>query len=119
MPQQETIMYDADRPSRPPPPSVPPVLIDGIRYVQLTNPRPVGLAPGGGWLVAVDAKTGEPLWSLRVYDNQSDPADEADVQLVFFRSMKRVRGERSLEIENERGEKFRVDLATRSATPLQ
>ena len=111
-------MTDADRPSRPPPPSVAPVLIDGVRFVQLTNPGPVGLAPGGGWLVAADAKTAEPLWSLRVYGNAADAGDETDVQQVFFRSMKRVRGERALEIENERGKSFRVDLATRTATPL-
>lgn len=111
-------MTNADRPSRPPPPSVPPVLIDGVRFVQLTNPGPVGLAPGGGWLVAADAKTAEPLWTLRVYGNTVDAADEADVQMVFFRSMTRVRGQRALEIENERGQKFRVDLATRTATPI-
>lgn len=117
--QQEKPVSSAERPSRQPPPRVAPVLIDGVRYVQITNPVPVGLAAGGGWLAAIDAKTAEPLWTLRVYDNRIDPADETDVQMVFFRSMKRVRGERSLEIENERGAKFRVDLSTRSATPMR
>ena len=116
-PNQETHMDRADKASRPPPPKVPPVLVEGVQYAQVTNTARAGLAPGGGWLAASEAKTGKPLWTLRVYDNPINPADEADVQLVFFTSMKRVRGQRVLEIENESGERYTVDLDTRKVAP--
>lgn len=116
-PNQETHMDRADKASRPPPPKVAPVVVEGVQYAQVTNTARAGLAPGGGWLAASDAKTGKPLWTLRIYDNPINPADEADVQLVFFTSMKRVRGQRVLEIENENGERYTVDLDTRDVVP--
>ena len=110
-------MDEGDKPSRLPPPKVAPVVVDGVQYTQVTNPERVGLAPGGGWLAASDAKTGKVLWTLRVYGNPINPADEADVQLLFFSRMARVGKQRILEIENEDGEVYRVDLDARSVAP--
>jgi hypothetical protein len=89
-------------PSRAHPPRVPPVFIAGMRYAQV--------AGDVGTLAAYDASDRE-VWRLRVYENPRRPELEGDVQDVWFRSL-RARGGKLL-IENERGERFEVDPATR------
>lgn len=106
-------MNDALSVSRPPPPEVPPVEIDGVRYKQDDfASREKGDQPGG-YLAAIDAKTGKQLWRLKVYDIP-DPgnANLPDFPLMF-QSMKALpSGE--LEIENESGYRYHVDPAKRT-----
>ena len=64
----------------------------------------------GGMLAAYDASNRE-VWRLKVYENPRRPELEGDVQDVWFRSLRVERGK--LLIENERGERFEVDPATR------
>ncbi len=65
----------------------------------------------GQYLQAKDAKTDKLLWELRVYEIKYDPDLEGDVQDIFITSLKVVNG--NLEVVNERGDKFVVDLAKR------
>ena len=102
--------------SRAAPPQVPPVVIDGVRYSQVLNGRKLGLAGNAGWLLASDAKSGERLWTARVYEVPIDPADEADVQEVYFQSMTRVPGKKALVIRNEAGRAFVIDVETREVS---
>jgi hypothetical protein len=60
-----------------------------------------------------DAATGKPLGTLLVYAYKPTLKLETDVQIVFFTSMTLTDDGRALLIENERGHKFLVDLATR------
>lgn len=95
--------------SRAPPPRVPPVFIAGMRYAQVPgDPETDGQV--GGILAACDASNRE-VWRLKVYDNPRRPELEGDVQDVWFRSLRAEGGK--LLIENERGERFEVDPATR------
>jgi|SRR5690606_7867769 len=99
--------------SRIPPPPVKPVRRDGIRYEQVLNGFQAGFDQMGGYLAAFDQNTGAVLWMLKIYDNPRDPRKEGDVQDVFFRSM-RFAADGTLAIENERGERFRVDPVSRT-----
>ncbi|MFC5525317.1 hypothetical protein ACFPPA_06130 [Rhodanobacter ginsengisoli] len=95
--------------SRAPPPRVPPVFIAGIRYAQVPGDLETD-GQVGGILAAYDASNRE-VWRLKVYENPRRPELEGDVQDVWFRSLRAEGGK--LLIENERGERFEVDPATR------
>ena len=56
-------------------------------------------------------------WVVSVYDVPIDPQIEGDVQEVYFSRMERVAGRGALLIENERGERFIVDLAGPAVQP--
>jgi hypothetical protein len=104
---------DADRL---PPPRVPPVERDGVRYAQAEDGRDVGVDQPGGVLVASAANSGKLLWTLAVYANPVDPRLEADVQWVFFRSMS-FDADGRLRIVNEAGQTFLVDVGRRTVSP--
>jgi hypothetical protein len=105
------------RSSRPPPPRVEPVERDGVRYEQdLQSWRHGGTQPGG-YLVAVDIASGERLWMLKVYDVALHEAAGVSTPGRYFRSLRLAPGRDALAIENEAGERFIVDLETRSVTP--
>lgn len=108
---KEHIMSHSPKPdiSRQPPPRVPPVFIAGIRYAQVPGDIDTD-GQVGGILAAYDASNRE-VWRLKVYENPRRPGLEGDVQDVWFRSMRAEGGK--LMIENERGERFEVDPATR------
>ena len=103
--------------SRAAPPRLPPVEIDGVRYEQVLNGRKLGLPRNGGYLAAVEVATGGRRWVVSVYDVPIDPQIEGDVQEVYFSRMERVAGRGALLIENERGERFIVDLAGPAVQP--
>jgi hypothetical protein len=102
-----------DQQSRSAPPHVAPIVIDGVRYSQLIDSGRLGLSNHGGWLLASDAKSGAHLWTAQVYEVHIDPADETDVQEVYFETMTRVAGKKALAIRNESGKAFVIDLETR------
>jgi hypothetical protein len=108
---KESTMTSHPRPTsrRAPPPRVPPIFIAGTRYAQVPGDVETD-GQVGGMLAAYDASNRE-VWRLKVYPNPRRPELEGDVQDVWFRSL-RVEGDRLL-IENERGERFEVDPATR------
>ena len=108
-------MSDVPHSSRPPPPPVAPVLHRGVRYEQdLQSWRHGGTQPGG-YLVALDA-AGTRLWMLKVYDVALHEREGVTTPGRYFTRMTLVPGRDELEIENEAGACYRVDLERRSAT---
>ena len=106
-----------------PPPDVPPVERDGVRYAQVADGRTAGHGQRGGVLEATSARDGKRLWTLVVYDNrevagvegkvasvEGEAASvEGDAQWVFFESMAFAPDGR-LRIVNEAGKAFLVDV---------
>lgn len=101
--------------SRPAPPVVEPVLIDGVRYQQDTEALSHGGDQRGGYLVAVDSASGARLWMLKVYLVPSAPTPALPSFGRHFRRMTVLPGGKTLEIENEVGGVYRVDLGARTS----
>jgi hypothetical protein len=82
------------------PPTVAPVVHDGVEY----------RAPTGrmGCVIACDPKDGREMWWRQIYVVVKEPGLEGDVQDVFIKSMQAVDG--SLQIINERGDAYKMDL---------
>lgn len=102
--------------SRLPPAKIAPVMLDGVRYVQVAGNESVD-GQVGGWLAACNAQ-GDVLWTMKVYDNQRTPELEGDVQDVFFSSMS-LDADGRLRIVNERGAVFLVDVKNRRVTAVE
>jgi hypothetical protein len=116
--KETLIMSDnSPRPSRPSPPKVAPILHKGISYEQDMQSYRYGGDQPGGYLVAINPATGERLWMLKVYEVPSQAT--SGVSLTpgrYFRSMRLIPERDEIEIENEVGGKYLVDLSKRSAT---
>jgi outer membrane protein assembly factor BamB len=102
---------------RGPPPTVPAVQRDGVRYEQNLRASEAEFGQVGGVLSARDSSSGKVLWSLKVYPNTRQPGLEGDVQDVFFSSMA-FDAHGRLVIENENGARFAVDIVQRTVTAL-
>src|SRR5262249_18470751 len=113
--KEKSAMDDAPTPSRPAPPNVPPVEHKGVRYQQDMESFRFGGTQRGGYLVAIDPKTGERLWMLKVHPLTDHNEAGVETPGIYFRSMKLVSGQDALEIENEVGGKYIVDLVGRTA----
>src|SRR5882724_6703213 len=88
------------------PPTVTPVIHEGVRYVAPTD-------DGRRAYVEVwDVQTNKRLWELTVFTNRIDPKLEEDVQWVFINAM-RLRHD-TLIVTSERGQKYEVDLKTKA-----
>ncbi|MSP26931.1 MAG: hypothetical protein EXR80_00355 [Methylococcales bacterium] len=70
----------------------------------------------GGYLVAVNPATGERLWMLKVYEVTVHDAAGVSTPGRYFRSMHLIPERNEIEIENEVGGKYLVDLLKQSAT---
>jgi hypothetical protein len=103
--------------SRPPAPVVPPVEHAGIRYTQDATDERHG-DQRGGYLAADDVRTGARLWRLQVYSVPDHRAAGIAMGGIYFRSMRLVGNGAELEIENEVGGVYRVDLASRQVTKI-
>lgn len=103
--------------SRIPGPTVPPVTIGKVRYVQVRNGLLEGFDQMGGYLAAFDVESGNQQWTLKVYENKRTSDKEGDVQDVFFKSMT-AQPDGTLLIENERGGRFVVDPSVRTSTSV-
>jgi len=88
----------------------------GVRYEAVIWGRARGLAQNGGYVVAVDAKTGKELWLVQVYAAAADDGKESDKRDVFITELKFEADGRHLRVTNERGATFRVDTRTRKVT---
>lgn len=102
---------------RPPPPKVPPVRRNGLRYEQHMGTHDNAVGQSGGLLDIIDDATGKLIVTIKVYDNQRRPDIEGDVQDIFFTSMA-FDSSGKLIITNEAGHRFAVDPATRAVTPM-
>lgn len=103
--------------SRPSAPVVAPVEHQGVRYAQDSHDDRAGDQPGG-YLVALDAKTGHRHWRLKVYDVPDARAQGRPALPRYFRALRLGADQSSLEIENEAGGVYRVDLGARTSTQI-
>jgi hypothetical protein len=97
---------------RTPPPDVPPVVYEGVRYE--APPFSNDCGQNGGSVVAYDSATDAQLWTLQVYCTQYDPNLETDVQDVFITSLEIENGR--LSVVNEKGLHYTIDLKTHDVT---
>jgi hypothetical protein len=92
-------------------PEVPAIHAGDVRYEQASLPR--NDADAGqrlGWLAAYKGDTDELLWRVRVYVVKVDPRLEGDVQDVFFTAMTLSPDGRQIFVDNEKGQRFAVDI---------
>lgn len=101
--------------SRPPAPVVQPVVHDGVRYEQDRTDERQG-DQMGGYLAAVDAKSGARLWRIKVYELPARGPGTPTGGGRYFRSMTLLPGGKALEIEDEAGARYEVDLSRRTVT---
>ena len=93
-----------------------PVEHNGVRYQQDMQAFRHGGNQRGGYLVAVDPASGERLWMLKVYEVPDHSAAGVESPGRYFRRMALLDGGAALEIENEVGGIYRVDLGARTST---
>jgi hypothetical protein len=103
-------------PSRGAPPVVTPIENGGVRYQQDMEAGRHGGGGLGGYLVAVDPTSDERLWMVKVYAVTDESAAGVSTPGCYFRHMTLLAGKNVLEIQNEVGGVFRVDLAKRTST---
>jgi len=106
------------KPKRVGPSAVTPLTFDGVRFEALHWARERGLGQNGGYLLAIDAASNKELWTARVYAIDYVPNLETDVQDIFIRTIERGESGHDLLVTDERGRRFRFDVARREATPL-
>jgi hypothetical protein len=99
------------------PEPVKPVRRGGIRYEAVPWGKARGLSQNGGYLAAIDDRTGDELWVLKVYDVTYDGDMEADKQDIFVTSLAIEPAGGHLTVENEAGDRFSVDLKSQKVTP--
>jgi hypothetical protein len=87
-------------------------IYQGIKYCVPHWGAFSGRRENGQYIEARRAETDKLLWDLRIYKVNYDPTLESDVQDIFITSLKLVEG--NLEVMNEAGDKFVVDLSKRA-----
>jgi len=100
------------------PSRVAPVSHKGVRYEALNWGKTRGLEQNGGYIIAIDEKTGQELWFLKVYEVVYDGNMEEDKQDVFIIKLTVSRWRNRLTVKNERGESFAISLKDRTVTLL-
>lgn len=98
------------------PPELEPIAVDGVIYKELRQGNKLGYEQKSGFLGALDRKTGEMLWHVRVYPIHYAEGKETDVQEVFFTRLELLPGGKEILIENELEKRFIVNLADHSVT---
>ena len=98
------------------PPDVASVTVGTLRIEAIHWGRERGFGQNGGYVAAVDTVTGAEIWTLKIYDVTYDGVKEEDVQDVFIASMRALGGGR-VEIVDEDGRRYLLDVAARRVTP--
>ena len=101
---------------RGPPPQVPDIVRDSIRYAQGDAERDPGLAQASGMLVVSDDLSGKRLWTLAVYNAGVDAKRDASARSIFFKTMA-FDPDGRLRVVNEDDQAFLVDVGRHVATP--
>lgn len=99
------------------PEEVDPVTIGKTRYEAPFNGKARGLGQNGGIVTAVDSSTGAELWVVVVYPITYAPNLDADKQDIFIIDMSASSDGKALIVNDERGRRWRIDLATHTAGP--
>lgn len=93
-----------------------PVEIGSVRYEAPMEPEIDGTVHWGGAVAAYDIDSGDQLWVQAIYTISPDPDMEDDKQDVFVTALTKAEGGKALLVENEDGERFRLDLTSRAVT---
>ncbi len=110
-------MSNPPQASRPSAPEIEPIEHKGVRYVEDRVDTSQG-DQNGGYLAAINPDTGEKLWRLKVYEVPDYSTEGVDNIGLYFRWMHLVPGHDEIEIENEAGGRYIVDLAHRTSTQV-
>lgn len=103
-------------PSHPSSPRVVPIEHGGVRYEQDAARQSQPDAERGGWLVAKDAANGKQLWRVQLYANPYDAESPVGSPPRWFHRMHLTTDRAAIEIEDDIGTEFLVDLATHGVT---
>ncbi len=99
------------------PETVAPVVMGTVLFEAPVDGKAKGLGQNGGIVVAHDAATGAELWSVRLYTTVYAANLEGDKQDIFIVEMKASPEGRALLVTDERGRRWRVDLASHAVSP--
>ncbi|MCF6281500.1 MAG: hypothetical protein L3J28_04680 [Candidatus Polarisedimenticolaceae bacterium] len=84
-----------------------------IRYEALPWGKRRGLGQNGGYITAIDNRSNQELWILKIYTVHYDDEMESDKQDLFITHLSLMKGGRQLIVKDERGRTYFVDLTTR------
>ena len=104
-----------------PPPVVPPVEANGIRYQQDNETDFTGRDDLATYLSAIDIKTNTILWVIKIcdclrYPRWPAPGGPPEIMTIDFRKMTLGPDENQLTIETEVDSRYLVDLKTKAVT---
>jgi len=116
--QEQPTMSNPPNASRPAPPQVAALEYHGIRYEQDMQSYHFGGDQPGGYLVAIKPDTGERLWMLKVYKIENYDDQGLETMGRYFKSMRLMPEQNAIEIENEAGGRYLVDLEKHSSTTV-
>lgn len=97
---------------RSPPAEVPVVIHESVVYSVPHFDFENGSNQNGGFVRAANEVTNEVIWVKRIYKTWYNPFKEQDVQDVFITSMQLSADKKSLEIINERKQKYLLHIKT-------
>ncbi|MGH8666364.1 MAG: hypothetical protein ACREUX_19045 [Burkholderiales bacterium] len=92
------------------PPKVEPVEHRGVRYAVVRGAKGRGLPQNGGYIEATELASGRSLWLVKVYEVVYDRDIEDDKRDVYISRLRLDSARSRLLIENERDERFAVEL---------
>ena len=98
------------------PDPVKPIVIGDIRFEAVHWGDDIGCNQDGGYIVAIDDSSSKQLWTLKVYQTSYKDELERDVQDVFITKLTAVEENKRLAVENEHGNRYIVDIETKTVT---
>ena len=101
------VFYNISEAKRMAPEKVKPIVYNGVKYT----------ADKMNYVEAWNAKTGEKLWELKVYDVTYNPAIEPDVQDIWITSLRIEEGK--LIVAAERNREYEINLETKEINKRQ
>lgn len=99
-------------------PEAAPVTAAGVRYQAPLFTRTQGLPRNGGYVEAVDVRSGQRQWLRDVVGPLPDDGKEADKRDVFLTQLSLSLDGRQLRATDERGRRYHIDLRSRKITRL-
>jgi hypothetical protein len=109
-PDASAAVAEAPSHKRSAPLKVTPVEHRGIRYAVVRGAKGRGLPQNGGYIEATEIASGRPLWLVKVYEVVYDPDIEDDKREVYISRLRLDAARGRLLVENERDERFAVEL---------
>ncbi len=92
-----------------------PLLVGGMRIEVVIWGKVRGLGQNGGYIAAINPRTGQELWLLKVYDVDYSSGIESDKADRFIQAM-RIVADDTIEVVAERGEVYRVNVSRQTSS---